>query len=242
MCICMMCGVTERDGHEKVEQKTEGEEQKKQLGATLSEIRRRLEEKEKNLKETTRTVEEMKLSVERVMREHEKSFTDLIHCIEEAHKKLKERIREQEKGEMEKAEGVMEQLEKEIEELKRREAELKDLSETKDRLHFLQTFSPLCVLPADGDSLGFTVTAEFSSEDLLKELSGLKKSLEKISQQDILSRTPPGTVTVHVLLKSIRWTRMKTEGTLSCMKKACSFTFMSKSLLLRIFSNVSYCN
>ncbi|KAG2458689.1 NF7O factor, partial [Polypterus senegalus] len=125
------------------------------------------------------------------MREHEKSFTDLIHCIEEAHKKLKERIREQEKGEMEKAEGVMEQLEKEIEELKRREAELKDLSETKDRLHFLQTFSPLCVLPADGDSLGFTVTAEFSSEDLLKELSGLKKSLEKISQQDILSRTPP---------------------------------------------------
>ncbi|XP_039609044.1 tripartite motif-containing protein 16-like [Polypterus senegalus] len=69
---------------------------------------------------------------------------------------------------------------------------MKELSETKDHLHFLQTFSPCCVLPADEDSLSFTVTAEFSSEDLLKELSSLKKSLEKISQQDILTRTPPG--------------------------------------------------
>ncbi|XP_039608435.1 zinc finger protein 184-like [Polypterus senegalus] len=191
-CICLMCGMTERDGHEKVEQKTEREEQQKQMGATLSEIRRRLEDKEKKLRETRKTAEEMKLSVERVMREHEKSFTDLIHCIEEAHKKLTERIREQEKREMEKAEGVMEQLQKQIEELKRREAELKELTETEDHLHFLQTFSTCCVLPADGDSLSFTVTVEFSSEDLLKDLSGLKKSLEKISQQDILTRTPPG--------------------------------------------------
>ncbi|XP_039608973.1 zinc finger protein 23-like [Polypterus senegalus] len=109
-CICMMCKMTEHGSHEKVEQKMEREGKQKQLGVTLRKIRRRLEEKEKKLKETTRTVEEMKLSVERVMREHEKSFTDLIHCIEEAHKKLTERIREQEKREMEKAEGVMEQL------------------------------------------------------------------------------------------------------------------------------------
>uniref|UniRef100_A0A8C4RIL7 Tripartite motif-containing protein 16-like protein n=1 Tax=Erpetoichthys calabaricus TaxID=27687 RepID=A0A8C4RIL7_ERPCA len=138
MCICMMCGMTEHDGHEKVEQKTEREGKQKQLGATLSGIRKRLEEKEKKLIETRKTAEEMKLSVERVMREHKKSFTDLIHCIEEAHKKLTERITEQEKREMEKAEGVMKQLEKEIKELKKREAELKELSETKDHLHFLK--------------------------------------------------------------------------------------------------------
>ncbi|XP_039608486.1 tripartite motif-containing protein 16-like [Polypterus senegalus] len=191
-CICLMCGMTEHDGHEKVELETEREGKQKQLGATQSEIRRRLEEKEKKLRETRRTVEEMKLSVERVMKEHEKSFTDLIHCIEEVHKKLAERIREQEKREMEKAEGVMEQIKKEIKKLKRREAELKELSETKDHLHFLQTFSSCCVLPANRDSISFTVMADFSSEGLRKELSGLKKSLEKISQWDILARTPSG--------------------------------------------------
>ncbi|MBN3291866.1 STXB protein, partial [Polypterus senegalus] len=132
------------------------------------------------------------ISVEKEMEKNEKSFTALIWCIEEAHRKLTERIREQEKKEMEKAEGVMEQLEKEIQVLKRREAELKELSETKDHLQFLQTFSSRCVLPADGDSLSFTVTADFSSEDLRKEVSGLKKHLEKISQWIIMRRTPSG--------------------------------------------------
>ncbi|KAG2465524.1 TRI25 ligase, partial [Polypterus senegalus] len=141
-CICVMCGMTEHNSHEKVELKTEREGKQKQLGATLREIRRRLEKKEKKMKETRRTIEQTKLSVERVMKEHEKSFTALIRCIEEAHKKLTEKIREQEKREMEKAEGVMKQLEKEIEELKRREAELKELSETKDHLHFLQETLP----------------------------------------------------------------------------------------------------
>ncbi|XP_051783841.1 tripartite motif-containing protein 16-like isoform X4 [Erpetoichthys calabaricus] len=189
-CICMMCVVTGHNGHKMVELETEREEKQKQLGVTLSDINRGLEEREKTLKETRRTMEEMKMSVVREVEENEKSFTSLMRCIEEAHRKLTERIREQEKREMEKAEGVMEQLEKEIEELKRREAELKELSETKDHLHFLQTFSSHCVLPAYGDSLSFTVTADFSSEDLRKELSGLTKSLEKISQGNIMTRTP----------------------------------------------------
>ncbi|XP_051783842.1 tripartite motif-containing protein 16-like isoform X5 [Erpetoichthys calabaricus] len=191
-CICMMCVVTGHNGHKMVELETEREEKQKQLGVTLSDINRGLEEREKTLKETRRTMEEMKMSVVREVEENEKSFTSLMRCIEEAHRKLTERIREQEKREMEKAEGVMEQLEKEIEELKRREAELKELSETKDHLHFLQTFSSHCVLPAYGDSLSFTVTADFSSEDLRKELSGLTKSLEKISQGNIMTRTPSG--------------------------------------------------
>ncbi|XP_039608997.1 tripartite motif-containing protein 16-like [Polypterus senegalus] len=63
-------------------------------------------------------------------------------------------------------------------------------SETKDHLHFLQTFSSRCVLPADGDSLSFTVTADFSFQGMRKELSGLKKSLEWISQRDIMTWTP----------------------------------------------------
>ncbi|KAG2466206.1 TRI16 protein, partial [Polypterus senegalus] len=162
----------------------------KQLGVTLSDIKRGLEEREKTLKETRRAMDKIKISVVREVEENKKSFTALIRCFEEAHRKLTERIKEQEKREMEKAEGVMEQLEKEIEELKRREAELKELSKTKDHLHFLQTFSSHCVLPADGDSLSFTVTADFSFEDLRKELSGLTKSLEKISQGDFMTGTP----------------------------------------------------
>ncbi|XP_039608994.1 E3 ubiquitin/ISG15 ligase TRIM25-like [Polypterus senegalus] len=189
LCICMICVVTGHKNHEMVELESEREDKQKQ---TLSHIKRRLKEREKTLKETRRAMDEMKMSVKRNVEENKKSFTALIRCIEEADRKLTERIREQEKREMEKAEGVMEQLEKEIEELKRREAELKELSETKDHLHFLQTFSSRCVLPSDGDSLSFTVMTDFSSENLRKELSGLTKSLERISQGDIMTRSPSG--------------------------------------------------
>ncbi|KAG2465583.1 TRI16 protein, partial [Polypterus senegalus] len=141
MCICLMCVVTGHKNHEMVELETEREEKEKQLEVSLSDIKRRLEEREKTLKETRRVMDEMKMFVQREIEENEKTFTALIQCIEEAHRKLTERIKEQEKREKKKAEGVMERLEKEIEDLKRREAELNELSETKDNLQFLQISS-----------------------------------------------------------------------------------------------------
>ncbi|XP_039608403.1 E3 ubiquitin-protein ligase TRIM47-like [Polypterus senegalus] len=60
-CICMMCVVTGHNGHKMVELETEREEKQKQLGATLSDIKRKLEEREKTLKETRRAKDKMKL-------------------------------------------------------------------------------------------------------------------------------------------------------------------------------------
>uniref|UniRef100_A0A8C4RLI4 E3 ubiquitin/ISG15 ligase TRIM25-like n=2 Tax=Erpetoichthys calabaricus TaxID=27687 RepID=A0A8C4RLI4_ERPCA len=60
MCICMMCVVTGHKNHEMVELEMEREEKEKQLGATLSDIKRGLEEREKTLKEMRRAMEEMK--------------------------------------------------------------------------------------------------------------------------------------------------------------------------------------
>ncbi|KAG2465764.1 E3 ubiquitin/ISG15 ligase TRIM25-like [Polypterus senegalus] len=56
-CICLMCAVTGHKNHEMAELETEREEKQKQLGVMLSEIRRRLEKREKKLKETRRAVE-----------------------------------------------------------------------------------------------------------------------------------------------------------------------------------------
>ncbi|XP_039608485.1 tripartite motif-containing protein 16-like [Polypterus senegalus] len=199
-CICTMCAVTEHKDHKIVKLEMEREGKENQLGVTLSDIKWILEEREKTLKKTRWEMEEMKISVEKNLEENKKSFTSLIRCIEEAHRKLTEKIREQEKRETEKAETFIEQLEKEIEELKKREAKLKVLSETKDHLHFQQTMSSRCVLPPDGDSLSFTVTNVLSSEDLRKELSDLKKSLEKISLWDII-RTLSGGEAPNVALQ-----------------------------------------
>uniref|UniRef100_A0A8C4SQZ1 Tripartite motif-containing protein 16-like n=1 Tax=Erpetoichthys calabaricus TaxID=27687 RepID=A0A8C4SQZ1_ERPCA len=135
MCICLKCALNEHKNHEMVELKTEREAKQKQLGVTLRGIKRRLESKEKKLKEMNRAMEQMKVS----------GIKTTLHIKErrKSQRKLTERIREQEKREMQKAEGVMEQLEKEIEELKKREAELNELSETKDHLHLLKVRATL---------------------------------------------------------------------------------------------------
>ncbi|KAG2468486.1 TRI25 ligase, partial [Polypterus senegalus] len=138
MCICMMCALTEHEGHEKVELEMEKAEKQSELEVTWSEIRRRLEEREKTLKEMKKAEEQMKISVENELEKHEKSFTDLICSIGKTKKKLIEKIREQEKTEMEKIEGVRDEMEKEIKELKRKDVELRELSETKDHNRFLQ--------------------------------------------------------------------------------------------------------
>uniref|UniRef100_A0A8C4RFW4 E3 ubiquitin/ISG15 ligase TRIM25-like n=1 Tax=Erpetoichthys calabaricus TaxID=27687 RepID=A0A8C4RFW4_ERPCA len=59
--ICLMCAVNEHNSHEKSALETEREGKKKQLVETQSEIRKRLEDKEKKLKKTRSTVEEMKV-------------------------------------------------------------------------------------------------------------------------------------------------------------------------------------
>ncbi|KAG2465584.1 TRI29 protein, partial [Polypterus senegalus] len=176
-CICMMCVVTGHKNHEMVELETEREEKEKQLGATLSDIKRRFEEREKTQKETRRVMDEMKMSVQREMEENEKSFTALIWHIEEAHKKLNERIKEQEKRETENAEQIMERTEKEIEELKRREAELKELSETKDHLHFLQ-ISSLIFFSLLSDFCPLTLNINTAHRDLRLPEGNKKETCE----------------------------------------------------------------
>uniref|UniRef100_A0A8C4TH04 Tripartite motif-containing protein 16-like n=1 Tax=Erpetoichthys calabaricus TaxID=27687 RepID=A0A8C4TH04_ERPCA len=200
-CICMMCGVTEHNSHEKVELETEREEKQKQLGVTLSKIKKRLEKRKKKLKKMRRVMEQMKISVDKQVAEHEKTFTDLIHCIEETQWKLIERIREQEKREMEKANGAMERLEKEIKELKRRDAELKELSKTKDHVHFLQ----VSVVMISEQQYGFmprksTRDAMFALRMLMekfregqKELHcvfvDLKKAYDRVTERNFCSLT-----------------------------------------------------
>ncbi|XP_039599010.1 E3 ubiquitin-protein ligase Midline-1-like [Polypterus senegalus] len=187
--ICVMCVVYEHNGHVMAELERERKEQEKVLEATQREIRRRVQKSKKKQKKIRRAVKQMNISLENEVEEHKKSFTDLICGLKETQEKLIEKFRAQKKMEMEKAEEVTERLERDIKELECKGAELRKLSETKDHIRFLQTFSCRCFLPAEGDSLHFNVTVKFSSEHLRKELSCIKKSLEKISQWDITTLT-----------------------------------------------------
>ncbi|XP_051776034.1 tripartite motif-containing protein 16-like isoform X2 [Erpetoichthys calabaricus] len=73
---------------------------------------------------------------------------------------------------------------------KRLEKKVKELEELRRVVEQMKNFMSLCVLPDDGDSPSFIVTADFYCEDLRKELSSLQKSVEKISQHNIMTSVP----------------------------------------------------
>ncbi|XP_028658660.1 tripartite motif-containing protein 16-like [Erpetoichthys calabaricus] len=192
-CICLLCGITRHNGHEMVKLSKGREEKQKQLGATLGEVERRLEERQKKLKEMMQAEGLVKISADREVQESEESFAELLHFIEDTCRKVTEKIRSRETREVEKTKGAIQQLEKEIEELRRSDAQLRELLETEDHVHFLQTFATLPpALPDNGDLLSITVATDFLFGNLKNEVSGVRRRVSKIGQLDVGQSTVAG--------------------------------------------------
>ncbi|KAK2831754.1 hypothetical protein Q7C36_016840 [Tachysurus vachellii] len=112
-----------------------------------------------------------------------------------------ELIRAQEKAEVSRAERLLNQLEHEIADLKRRITEMEQLSHTHDDLHFLQSFPSLCVSPGCDDSLSFTVNQHLSFDGVRKSLSGLKKRVGQICEEEF-NKIRPQAAAVQMVLPS----------------------------------------
>ncbi|XP_058865948.1 tripartite motif-containing protein 29-like, partial [Acipenser ruthenus] len=133
-CICVLCIDKEHKSHDTVSAEA-GRQEK--LGETQTRLELRIQDR-------LRELEELKRSSQREIQESEKIFTQLIRSIEKIHSEVTELIGAQEKATVNQAEGIMKKLEQEIAELRRRNTELKQLSETKDHIHFLQELGFLC--------------------------------------------------------------------------------------------------
>ncbi|XP_039621493.1 tripartite motif-containing protein 16-like [Polypterus senegalus] len=184
-CICIMCVMDTHNTHVMVEPQKERTEKQIHLEAIRSENQKTIEERQTKLEKMKKALEQIKMSADKEVQECEKNFTDLIHCIEETCRKVTEQFRQQETREMKKVEAIIKRLEKEIETLKKRDAEVTELLVTDDNIHFLQTFSSLCVPPAKEDLTNMNFMADFSCQTLRKEVSLLKQRLEKLREVKI---------------------------------------------------------
>ncbi|XP_039618133.1 tripartite motif-containing protein 16-like [Polypterus senegalus] len=200
--ICHSCVMTEHRDHDVVISDTQRAENQSQLEATLKEIKKKLQLRLRKVEEIRDAIDIIKISADKEVWESNKSFADLINCIEETCRKVTEWITEQDNREMGNAEAAIEQLVKEIEDLKAKDAQLTELLEIDDNIHFLQNLSSLCVPPEDKHSLCFTISSNFSTENVSKELSQLKKCLDKIWQWKIEKFTPAGAETSLYILQS----------------------------------------
>ncbi|KAK2869694.1 hypothetical protein Q8A67_024086 [Cirrhinus molitorella] len=183
-CICYLCMMDEHKNHETVTADEERTKKQRTLKLTQRKYRKKIQEKERQLKKLRKTVDSYKRSAQTAVEDSEKIFTELIRFIERSRSELIRLIRDQEKQAVSRAEGRMEQLKLEINDLKRRKAELDQLSHTQDHIQFLQSLSSFSI-PPDFTDQTIIISSHFSFIDMGKSVSKLKEKLEDFTREEI---------------------------------------------------------
>uniref|UniRef100_A0A8C5A3B1 E3 ubiquitin-protein ligase TRIM39-like n=1 Tax=Gadus morhua TaxID=8049 RepID=A0A8C5A3B1_GADMO len=116
-------------------------------------------------------------------------LTALIRCIEKCQDDLNQMVKEKLKSTEKQAEDLIKGLEQEIEDLTNRSSEMKELSQTKDHLHFLQTFRSLKDPPPTRDWTTVEVRPPSYAGTLRRSLDQLEETLnmemEKLSDAEL---------------------------------------------------------
>ncbi|MBN3289207.1 TRI16 protein, partial [Polypterus senegalus] len=191
-CLCVMCAVTEHNGHDMMTPEQERFRKENQLEESKEEMRRKTEEKEKKMEKTKDTIVRVQSWADSEVQGHEETFKSALQSIEMLRSEATEVIRGHERRVVSKAKEVIKQLEEEIKELKRRGVEMAELSQTDNHIHFLIKFPSVCLSVGDQDTPDVSVNGDLLPEAFRMSLSELKKSLQEISGWELVKTSEAG--------------------------------------------------
>ncbi|CAL8290433.1 unnamed protein product [Lota lota] len=143
VCVCQFCTETDHKSHPVVPLKEEYEMKTAQLGKIEAEVQQMIQERKVKIKEIKDTIEISKTDADREIADGVQVFTALKRSIEKWQDDFNQTVKEKLKSTEKQVEDLIKKLEQEIKYLTNRISEVKQLSQTKDHLHFLQTFRSL---------------------------------------------------------------------------------------------------
>ncbi|KAM4728875.1 E3 ubiquitin-protein ligase TRIM21-like [Anableps anableps] len=146
-CVCSLCPVLDHKNHEFVPLREESEGRKAELRKTEAEVQKMIQKRRQKIQEIRGSVKISKAAADREKAEGVQIFTALKESAERGLKELIKEIEDKQKTTEKQAEDFIKDLEQEISELKKRSSEVKQLSQSEDHLHLLQSFSSLKAAP-----------------------------------------------------------------------------------------------
>ncbi|XP_070690324.1 tripartite motif-containing protein 16-like [Pempheris klunzingeri] len=176
--ICYLCSEDQHKGHDTVLAAGERTEWQPELTMSRLNIQRRIQDREKDLKERQLEVVAISYSVDEAVEHGEKTFTELIRLMERRSSELKQQVRSQQETEVNRVKALQEELEQEIRELKRRDAELEELSHTEDHSQFVHSYRSLPALRDDTHSSSINIRPLRHFEDVTAAVSELREKLQ----------------------------------------------------------------
>ncbi len=143
MPICRSCADSSHRFHHVVPLKEEYKVKKMELRKTEAKIQQKILERQLKNDEIKHSVKLSKDAADREITDGVKVFATLIQSLERAKAELIWMTEEKQKTTEKQAKGFIQELEQETSELVETQAEAEQLSNSKDHLHFLQSFASL---------------------------------------------------------------------------------------------------
>ncbi|XP_030200379.1 zinc finger protein RFP-like [Gadus morhua] len=177
VCVCQFCTETDHKSHPFIPLKEEYEVKTAQLGKIEAEVKQLIQERQKNILEIKDAVKRIKADADREIADGVQVLTALMRRIEKCQDDLNQMVKEKLKSTVKQAEDLIKELEQEIEDLTNRSTEVKQLSQTKDHLHFLQAFRSLKDPPPTRDWTTVEVRPPSYVGTLRRSLDPLEETL-----------------------------------------------------------------
>lgn len=200
MCICVLCTVREHRSHNITSAEEERVEKQKLLVVTQAEVQHIIQGRMKELQDLKHNVDVLKSAAQRAQAESDKTFHEMLQAVERWKAEINQMIMANMQSAMSQAEGYVNRLEQEIMELQRRDAELRQILDTEDNIHFLQSFPTLCVAP-EAMVPKVLINPQFSFGEMSKTATDMKENLDNICKKEVgrLSKTVSET-SVYIIL------------------------------------------
>ncbi|XP_067431178.1 tripartite motif-containing protein 16-like [Thunnus thynnus] len=198
-CICYLCSMDEHKGHDTVSAAAGRNEKQKELKASQQKIKKRIQDREKDVKMLQQEVETINNSADQAVRDSENIFNELIRLIEKRSSDVKQQIRSQQRTEVSRAKELQKKLQQEITDLRRKDAELVQLSHTGDHTQFLQKYASLSQISKSTDSPRIHNRPLSYFENVAAAVSGVRDKLEGILSE-VWTKISSTEIEVDVLL------------------------------------------
>ncbi|XP_019957786.2 E3 ubiquitin/ISG15 ligase TRIM25-like [Paralichthys olivaceus] len=181
-CVCLLCVMDEHKGHDTVSAAAEREDRQKQFGKKKQKNQRRIQDKEKQLRQLRQKMDSLKCSGDAAVKEAQKVYTEIVRVADMRRCAVEQGIRAEEKAAMSRAGAMVDRLEREICELRKGEDALKQLSLTENHIHFLQSFQTIFDCPEPDESPDFNIHLHTSFDSMTKAICNLRDQMENITQ------------------------------------------------------------
>ncbi|XP_051793953.1 E3 ubiquitin-protein ligase TRIM21-like isoform X1 [Acanthochromis polyacanthus] len=182
-CICLLCSVLNHKTHQVVPLMEEYEEQKAELLKTDAEVQQMIQKRRLKISEIRESLRISNDAADGQKAEGVQVFTALKEIVERRLKQLIKEVEDQQKAAEEQAEDSIQHLEQQISELMKRSSEMKQLSDSEDHLHLLQSFRALKAAAPTEDLMEVTVYSPSYEGTVVRAVAQIEETLTEVMKK-----------------------------------------------------------